>query len=205
MSGQDKPLPVQSHTKVWKNIIKITLIIYHPISLRFFSFPFPPLPPGRDLPQQPSAEAQACVSWLAHLVVRLQEQGSLISPWSLMSCLLLQAPAAALTEEGLPWQRLAQETLWLRELAKDFGARLNWPGRWISNVKNVVICSGSVAAVNGRNFISFDEGVLVKFALIMNYTNQLFSQSQLRIETKRGRRRLGTDHLVQWLIKVLKF
>ncbi|XP_075900649.1 dihydroxyacetone phosphate acyltransferase [Nelusetta ayraudi] len=82
----------------------------------------------RDLPQQPSAEAQACVSWLAHLVVRLQEQGSLISPWSLMSCLLLQAPSAALTEEGLPWQRLAEETLWLRKLALDFGARLNWPG-----------------------------------------------------------------------------
>lgn len=82
----------------------------------------------RDLPQQPSAQAQACVSWLAHLVVRLQEQGSLISPWSLMSCLLLQAPPAVLTQEGLPWQRLAEETLWLRGLAKDFGARLNWPG-----------------------------------------------------------------------------
>lgn len=96
-----------------------------------------PPPPGRDLPQQPSAEAQACVSWLAHLVVRLQEQGSLTSPWSLMSCLLLQAPSAALTEEGLPWQRLAEETLWLRKLALDFGARLNWPGRRISNMKKV--------------------------------------------------------------------
>lgn len=106
--------------------------------------------PGRDLPQQPSAEVQACVSWVAHLVVRLQEQGSLISPWSLMSCLLLQAPSMALTEEGLPWQRLAEETLWLRGLAKDFGARLNWPGRRISSVKNVLILSGSVAAVNRR-------------------------------------------------------
>ncbi|CAJ1077128.1 dihydroxyacetone phosphate acyltransferase [Xyrichtys novacula] len=82
----------------------------------------------RDLPQKPTAEAQACVSWLAHLVVRIQEEGSVISPWSLMASLLLQAPTAVLTEEGLPWHRLTEKTLWLRRLALDFGARLNWPG-----------------------------------------------------------------------------
>ncbi|KAM6992170.1 dihydroxyacetone phosphate acyltransferase [Tautogolabrus adspersus] len=81
----------------------------------------------RDLPQKPTAEAQACVSWLAHLVVRIQEEGSLISPWSLMACLLLQAPTTVLTEEGLLWHQLTEKTLWLRKLALDFGARLNWP------------------------------------------------------------------------------
>ncbi|XP_037606301.1 dihydroxyacetone phosphate acyltransferase [Sebastes umbrosus] len=83
----------------------------------------------RDLPQKPSAEAQAFVSWLAHLVVRIQEEGSLISPWSLMACLLLQAPTTVLTEEGLPWHQLTEKTLWLRKLARDFGARLHWPGQ----------------------------------------------------------------------------
>lgn len=68
------------------------------------------------------------MSWLAHLMVRIQEQGSLIGPWSLMACLLLQAPTAALTEEGLSWQQLTEKTLWLRKLALNFGARLNWPG-----------------------------------------------------------------------------
>lgn len=53
------------------------------------------------------------------------------------------------------WQRLAEETLWLRGLAKDFGARLNWPGTRISDVKNVAMRSGSVAAVNRREFSSF--------------------------------------------------
>ncbi|XP_029281141.1 LOW QUALITY PROTEIN: dihydroxyacetone phosphate acyltransferase [Cottoperca gobio] len=81
----------------------------------------------RDLPQMPSAEAQACVNWLAHLMVRIQEEGSVISPWSLMACLLLQAPTAVLTEEGLLWHQLTEKTLWLRKLALDFGARLNWP------------------------------------------------------------------------------
>ncbi|GLD59748.1 dihydroxyacetone phosphate acyltransferase-like protein [Lates japonicus] len=83
----------------------------------------------RDLPQKPTAEAQACVSWLAHLMVRIQEEGSLISPWSLMACLLLQAPITVLTEEGLLWQQLTEKTLWLRKLALDYGARLNWSGQ----------------------------------------------------------------------------
>ncbi|TNN61604.1 Dihydroxyacetone phosphate acyltransferase [Liparis tanakae] len=83
----------------------------------------------RDLPQKPSAEAQACVNWLAHLTVRIQEEGSLVSPWSLMACLLLQAPPAVLTGQGVPWRQLTEKTLWLRKLALDFGARLHWPGQ----------------------------------------------------------------------------
>uniref|UniRef100_A0A8C7YTP5 Si:ch73-21k16.5 n=1 Tax=Oryzias sinensis TaxID=183150 RepID=A0A8C7YTP5_9TELE len=81
----------------------------------------------RDLPEKSTAEAQACASWLAHLVVRKQEEGSQISPWSLMCGLLLQVPTRVLTEEGLPWHQLTEKTLWLRKLALDFGARLNWP------------------------------------------------------------------------------
>lgn len=83
----------------------------------------------RDLPQKPSAEVQASVSWLAHVVVGTQEQGSVISPWSLMSCLLLQAPITVLTAEGLPWQELTEKTLWLKRLVLNFGVHLNWPGQ----------------------------------------------------------------------------
>ncbi|XP_053300879.1 dihydroxyacetone phosphate acyltransferase isoform X1 [Pleuronectes platessa] len=83
----------------------------------------------RDLPQKPTEEAQACVSWLAHLVVRVQDEGSVISPWSLMACMLLQAPITALTEEGLLWHQLTGKTLWLRKLVLDCGARLNWPAQ----------------------------------------------------------------------------
>lgn len=81
----------------------------------------------RDLLQSPTAQEQACVSWIAHQVVRLQEEGSLVSPWSLMACVLLQAPATVLTGDGLAWHHLTEKTLWLRKLALDFGALLKWP------------------------------------------------------------------------------
>lgn len=95
----------------------------------------------RDLPQVPTAEAQACVSWLAHLVVRIQEEGSLISPWSLMACLLLQAPITTLTGEGLPWPQLTEKTLLLKKLALDFGAHLHWPDQ----VPDMDVMSSNVA------------------------------------------------------------
>ncbi|XP_027896653.1 dihydroxyacetone phosphate acyltransferase isoform X1 [Xiphophorus couchianus] len=81
----------------------------------------------RDLPQKPNAEAQACGSWLAHMIVRLQEEGALTSPWSLMACILLQVPTTVLTEEGLLFHQLTEQTLWLRQLALDFRAHLSWP------------------------------------------------------------------------------
>lgn len=63
-------------------------------------------------------------------MIRMQEDGSLISPWSLMACLLLQAPATVVIKEGLLWHQLTEKTLWLRKLVLDFGGHLNWPGEW---------------------------------------------------------------------------
>lgn len=81
----------------------------------------------RDLPQVPSADIQACVNWLARLMVRKQEDGSCISPWSLMACVLLQCPTSTLTDRGVEWRELKERTLWLKKLALRFGARLHWP------------------------------------------------------------------------------
>ncbi|CDQ98429.1 unnamed protein product [Oncorhynchus mykiss] len=86
----------------------------------------------RDLPQRPSVETQECVSWLAQQVIRVQEQSSILSPWSLMACLVLQDhqntdPAGEEREKGLSWELLTQRTLWLKGLAISFGARLDWP------------------------------------------------------------------------------
>ncbi|XP_064847861.1 dihydroxyacetone phosphate acyltransferase isoform X2 [Oncorhynchus masou masou] len=85
----------------------------------------------RDLPQRPSVETQECVSWLAQQVIRVQEQNSILSPWSLMACLVLQdhqnTDPGEEQEKGLSWELLTQKTLWLKGLAIGFGARLDWP------------------------------------------------------------------------------
>lgn len=109
------------------NLIRVCFFFLSLFSfLCSWSLPFVRL--HRDLPQKPSAEVQACVSWLAHVVVGTQEQGSVISPWSLMTCLLLQAPITVLTVEGFPWHQLTEKTLWLKRLVLNYGVRLNWSG-----------------------------------------------------------------------------
>uniref|UniRef100_A0A3B3Z882 Phospholipid/glycerol acyltransferase domain-containing protein n=1 Tax=Periophthalmus magnuspinnatus TaxID=409849 RepID=A0A3B3Z882_9GOBI len=74
---------------------------------------------------------QVKTSYLKHLVTltvfRIQEEGSYISPWSLMACVLLQCPTSTLTERGMVWSELKDRTLWLKKLALRFGAHLRWP------------------------------------------------------------------------------
>ncbi|XP_061669080.1 dihydroxyacetone phosphate acyltransferase [Syngnathoides biaculeatus] len=89
----------------------------------------------------PSEPKRADVSRVAYLTVRLQERGSFTSLWSLMACLLLQCPPSLLAQTGLPWRRLAEKTLWIKRLALDFGARLNWPG----HIPDLEVMSATVA------------------------------------------------------------
>ncbi|CAL8316707.1 unnamed protein product [Merluccius merluccius] len=143
----------------------------------------------RDLPQKPSEDMQAGVSWLAHRVVRVQEQGSVLSPWSLMACTLLCSPIATLVQEGLAWETLTQSTLWLRKQALDFGAHLNWPGGESDEVMSSSMAlhhslvqrrGGQVFLVEeegfgGRRPISAEEGVAwraVAVLMVASYRNQ---------------------------------
>lgn len=75
------------------------------------------------MPQNSSEQTKVFVSVVAHGMVRLQEKGMVISPWSLMAFILLQNP------EGLGLDTLTQHTVWLRELVLKFGAQLDWPGK----------------------------------------------------------------------------
>uniref|UniRef100_A0A673VP67 Dihydroxyacetone phosphate acyltransferase-like n=1 Tax=Salmo trutta TaxID=8032 RepID=A0A673VP67_SALTR len=95
----------------------------------------------RDLPQRPSVETQECVSWLAQQVIRVQEQNSILSPWSLMACLVLQ---------GLSWELLTQKTLRLKGLAISFGARLDWPGRCTVMASSMALHRSVIRCHRGR-------------------------------------------------------
>ncbi|XP_063079768.1 dihydroxyacetone phosphate acyltransferase [Engraulis encrasicolus] len=114
----------------------------------------------RDLPHKPSDETHAFVSAVAHGVVRLQERGAVLSPWSLMAMLLLHSPTAGeelhekeggKRKRGLSLDTLTQRTLWLRGLALMFGALLDWPAQMTDQEvlsysmglhRSVVCCDG---------------------------------------------------------------
>ncbi|XP_061785442.2 dihydroxyacetone phosphate acyltransferase [Nerophis lumbriciformis] len=105
-------------------------------------------------------EYQVWVNWLAHVMVRIQERGSFTSPWSLMACLLLQEPASVLTDSGLAWHGLAERTLWLKRLALEFGARLDWPGHvsdWEVMSSAVALHHPSVRLQEQRVFLVLEE------------------------------------------------
>ncbi|XP_036832332.1 dihydroxyacetone phosphate acyltransferase isoform X5 [Oncorhynchus mykiss] len=116
----------------------------------------------RDLPQRPSVETQECVSWLAQQVIRVQEQSSILSPWSLMACLVLQdhqnTDPGEEREKGLSWELLTQRTLWLKGLAISFGARLDWPEDIYSYFRFLLdLFSNDFIFITGRSSQDFEE------------------------------------------------
>ncbi|XP_030637450.1 dihydroxyacetone phosphate acyltransferase [Chanos chanos] len=138
----------------------------------------------RDLPLKPSEDVRVFVGDVAQRVVRLQEQGMVLSPWSLMALVLIQYP------EGLDWDLLTQKTLWLKGLALCYGARLDWPEQ-VSNLEmmsshlalhhTVARCEkGRVLLVeedglHGAEPVSEEEGVLRRAAVVLicaSYRNQ---------------------------------
>ncbi|XP_076872615.1 dihydroxyacetone phosphate acyltransferase [Brachyhypopomus gauderio] len=100
----------------------------------------------RDLPQKPSEEFHAFAGGVAHLLVRLQELGAVLSPWSLMSLVVLQQ------NQGVRWDRLTHTTLWLRSMALQLGARLDWP----AHLPDSEVMSSSMAL--HRSIVSCEEG-----------------------------------------------
>ncbi|XP_062405057.1 dihydroxyacetone phosphate acyltransferase-like [Sardina pilchardus] len=100
----------------------------------------------RDMPQNPSEETQEFVSVVAHGVVRLQERGMIISPWSLMATILLQSP------EGLGLDTLTQRTTWLRDIVLKFGAHLDWPAQ----VSDEEVVSSNIS--RHRSMVCCEEG-----------------------------------------------
>ncbi|XP_048842441.1 dihydroxyacetone phosphate acyltransferase [Brienomyrus brachyistius] len=75
----------------------------------------------RDLPMKPSESIYAFANTTAHLVLRLQQENMVLSPWSLMAIILMQNLG------GIHLKLLTKQTVWLKWLVQDFGALVDWP------------------------------------------------------------------------------
>ncbi|XP_077408557.1 dihydroxyacetone phosphate acyltransferase [Vanacampus margaritifer] len=77
---------------------------------------------ARHIPARPSEEIARFVNGAAYRLVRAQEENSVLKPWVLLATLLLQKREAAPT-----LAELTEQAVWLRDLARQYGAFLHWP------------------------------------------------------------------------------
>ncbi|XP_077597472.1 dihydroxyacetone phosphate acyltransferase [Stigmatopora nigra] len=97
----------------------------------------------RHIPEKPSDEMVRFVNGAAYRLVRAQEENSVLKPWVLLATLILQKQDLALEE-------LTQRAVWLRDLARQFGAFLHWPDhlRPSEVVKSSLALHGGLARVS---------------------------------------------------------
>ncbi|CAG5928406.1 unnamed protein product [Menidia menidia] len=83
----------------------------------------------RHIPRRPGEDVGVFVNAAAYRLVRAQEENMVLKPWVLLASLLLQnQPAGRGPGQGLTLEELTQQAAWLRDLARQFGAFLHWPG-----------------------------------------------------------------------------
>ncbi|XP_041831169.1 dihydroxyacetone phosphate acyltransferase [Melanotaenia boesemani] len=80
----------------------------------------------RHIPRRSGEEIISFVNDSAYRLVRAQEENMVLKPWVLLASLLLQNQAAV-EKQGMPLEELTEEALWLRDLARQYGAFLHWP------------------------------------------------------------------------------
>ncbi|XP_028858108.1 dihydroxyacetone phosphate acyltransferase isoform X2 [Denticeps clupeoides] len=108
----------------------------------------------RHVAQKPSEETQAFVNDVAYRIVRLQQENMVVKPWVLVATLLLQSV------EGMELTELMEQTSWLRDLARMFGAFLDWPDHTPCSmvVSSSISLHRNLACVSGSRISLVVEG-----------------------------------------------
>ena len=86
---------------------------------------------SRHIPRRPSEEIHSFVNNSAYRLVRAQEENMVLKPWVLLASLLLQnhhQNQAAGQKQGMALDELTEKAVWLRDLSRQYGAFLHWPG-----------------------------------------------------------------------------
>lgn len=86
---------------------------------------------SRHIPRRPTKDVHSFVNSSAYRLLRAQEDNMVLKPWVLLASLLLQdhhreLPAGQ--EQGTPVDELTARAVWLRDVSRQYGAFLHWPG-----------------------------------------------------------------------------
>ncbi|XP_062980477.1 dihydroxyacetone phosphate acyltransferase [Elgaria multicarinata webbii] len=165
----------------------IHMFFGQPVSLRTLAAgrinicPFNLVP--RHIPQKPSEEIQEFVSNVAYKMELLQIENMVLSPWVLISAVLLQNLPA------IDFELLVEKTLWLKGLTQAFGGFLDWPDHLCANkaVRSAIALHSNITSfVNGQVILcareigpGATEEIVFKQALSIlqcgSYRNQLLN------------------------------
>uniref|UniRef100_A0A8C4GIM1 Glyceronephosphate O-acyltransferase n=1 Tax=Dicentrarchus labrax TaxID=13489 RepID=A0A8C4GIM1_DICLA len=142
----------------------------------------------RHIPRRPSEEIQSFVNDSAYRLVRAQEENMVLKPWVLLASLLLQnhhQNRAAGQKPGMALDELTTQAVWLRDVSRQYGAFLHWPGtvrvqsRFYEHVFNVSLCV--IAGEQGgpgdpRSTVTPEEELLSQAVVVLScasYRNQM--------------------------------
>uniref|UniRef100_A0A7N8XBJ0 Glyceronephosphate O-acyltransferase n=1 Tax=Mastacembelus armatus TaxID=205130 RepID=A0A7N8XBJ0_9TELE len=84
----------------------------------------------RHIPKRPNEEIHNFVNDSAYRLVRTQEENMVLKPWVLLASLLLQnhhQNQAVGQIPGIALDELTEQTVWLRDVSRQYGAFLHWP------------------------------------------------------------------------------
>uniref|UniRef100_A0A671VQ94 Glyceronephosphate O-acyltransferase n=1 Tax=Sparus aurata TaxID=8175 RepID=A0A671VQ94_SPAAU len=125
----------------------------------------------RHIPRRPSEEIQSFVNDSAYRLVRAQEENMVLKPWVLLASLLLQnhhQDQTAGQKRGMVLEELTAQAVWLRDMFREYGAFLHWPGM------NTVL-SGQVKPGEPHSTVTPEEELLSQAVIVLScasYRNQ---------------------------------
>jgi glycerone phosphate O-acyltransferase len=67
-------------------------------------------------------EEQNLIKQLGHYMVIVHQHNMVISPWAMTAAVLMQSP------QGVTVRELVREVDWVKRLASNLGAYIDWPG-----------------------------------------------------------------------------
>ncbi|XP_044024834.1 dihydroxyacetone phosphate acyltransferase isoform X2 [Siniperca chuatsi] len=118
----------------------------------------------RHIPGKPSEEINSFVNDSAYRLVRAQEENMVLKPWVLLASLLLQnhhQNQVAGQKRGIALGELTAQTVWLKDLSRQYGAFLHWPDHMPPSEvvsSSLSLHRGLVRICEGRVQLAMEQG-----------------------------------------------
>uniref|UniRef100_A0A8C9YAM9 Glyceronephosphate O-acyltransferase n=1 Tax=Sander lucioperca TaxID=283035 RepID=A0A8C9YAM9_SANLU len=136
----------------------------------------------RHIPRRPSEDIASFVNDSAYRLVRAQEENMVLKPWVLVASLLLQyhhQNQAAGQKRGIALGELTAQAVWLRDLSRQYGAFLHWPGTVVTQVFTIILLALCVLTICEDKELLSQAVILLSCASYRNQALHVFVRPAL--------------------------